>query len=82
MLQFFDYFYTDEGYLLANYGIEGESYDLIDGVPTWSDYIMNNPDGELDLASTWDAHVADIISMDIETCLEDYQAAYDRYMAR
>lgn len=32
---FLNYFYTDEGANLVNYGIEGESYELIDGKPVW-----------------------------------------------
>lgn len=40
-----DYRYTDEGTTLKNYGIEGVSYEMVDGVPTYTDVIMNNPDG-------------------------------------
>ncbi len=32
--------------MLYNFGIEGESYEMIDGYPTYTDYIMNNPDGK------------------------------------
>jgi len=40
-----DYAYTDEGYLLTNFGVEGVSFNMVDGVPTYSDLIVNNPDG-------------------------------------
>lgn len=40
-----DYVYTDEGYMLANFGIEGVSYEMVDGSPKYTDLIMNNPDG-------------------------------------
>ena len=40
-----DYYYTDEGYMLANFGIEGLSYNMVDGYPTYTDLILNNPDG-------------------------------------
>lgn len=43
--QFLNYLYSEEGHLLANFGIEGESYTMVDGVPTYTDLIMNNPDG-------------------------------------
>lgn len=43
--KFLDYLYSDEGHMLANFGIEGESYNLVDGYPTYTDYIMKNPDG-------------------------------------
>jgi putative aldouronate transport system substrate-binding protein len=42
VLQFFDYLYTDEGYMLANYGVEGETYTMENGTPTYTDMILNN----------------------------------------
>jgi len=41
-----DYAFTEEGHMLANFGIEGESYNMIDNYPTYSDLIHNNPDGK------------------------------------
>lgn len=44
--QYLDYQYTDEAYILNNYGIEGEGFDYDDnGDPALTDLIMNNPDG-------------------------------------
>lgn len=40
-----DYGYGEEGQLLFNYGREGESYTMVDGVPTYTDEILHNPDG-------------------------------------
>lgn len=40
-----DYLYTEEGSLLASYGIEGLSYEMVDGEPQYTDLIVNNPDG-------------------------------------
>lgn len=40
-----DYGYSDEGYLLMNYGVEGETFEMKDGVPTFTDFALNNPDG-------------------------------------
>lgn len=40
-----DYAYSDAGHMLFNFGIEGESYEMIDGYPTYTDTILNNPDG-------------------------------------
>ncbi len=34
---FFNYFFTEEGILLSNYGVEGESFRYVDGVPVMSD---------------------------------------------
>lgn len=42
--QLANYLYTDEGALLANWGIEGESFEYDDsGEPMWTDVVMNNP---------------------------------------
>lgn len=43
--KFLDFGYSDEGRMLYNFGIEGESYTMKDGYPTYTDKIMKNPDG-------------------------------------
>ncbi len=43
--KFLDYCYTEEGEIFANYGTEGVSFEMVDGAPTYTDLIMNNPDG-------------------------------------
>jgi putative aldouronate transport system substrate-binding protein len=43
-VQVLDYAYGTEGYMLFNYGTEGESYTLVDGKPELSELIKNNPD--------------------------------------
>ena len=41
-----NYFYTPEGALLANYGVEGQSFEYReDGTPWYTDLILDNPDG-------------------------------------
>jgi putative aldouronate transport system substrate-binding protein len=40
-----DYLYSDEGSLLCNYGIEGVTFEYVDGQPILTDLIVNNPDG-------------------------------------
>lgn len=45
IIKLLDYCFSDEGYLLCNFGIEGEDYTMVDGVPTYTDKILNNPDG-------------------------------------
>ncbi len=40
-----DYAYGDQGHMLFNFGVEGESYEMVDGYPTYTDWVMNNPDG-------------------------------------
>lgn len=44
--KYLDYKYTEEGSLMANFGIEGESYEMINGEPVYTDLIMNNPEGK------------------------------------
>lgn len=40
-----DYGYGDEGRMLFNFGIENESYIMVDGYPTYMDNITKNADG-------------------------------------
>ncbi len=40
-----DYFYSDEGAMLKNFGVEGVTYTLQDGEPVYTDLITKNPDG-------------------------------------
>jgi putative aldouronate transport system substrate-binding protein len=41
--QYLDYAYSKEGQLLYNFGIEGTSYDMVNGVPTYSEQMTKNP---------------------------------------
>lgn len=43
--RFLDYSYSEDGYMLNNFGIEGVSYEMKDGYPTYTDNIFNNPSG-------------------------------------
>lgn len=55
IVRYFNYFFTEEGSLLANYGLEGESFEYNDDhVPVYTDLVLNNPDG---------------MSMDVAMCL-------------
>ena len=50
-VQWCNYWFTREGSLLANYGVEGVSFEYVDGKPVFTDLVMNNPDGlALDIA--------------------------------
>ncbi|PNV61993.1 ABC transporter substrate-binding protein [Clostridium sp. chh4-2] len=40
-----DYAYGEEGHILFNFGVEGESYTMVDGNPIYTDWILKNPDG-------------------------------------
>lgn len=45
-IRYLDYGYSDQGYMLYNFGIEGISYNMVDGEPVLTDLLINNPDGE------------------------------------
>lgn len=40
-----DWMYSEEGNLCCNFGIEGLTYEMVDGAPVYTDVIMKNPDG-------------------------------------
>jgi len=42
--RFLDYAYGEEGHMLYNFGVEGESYTLVDGEPVYTDLILKNPE--------------------------------------
>ena len=42
-MRWLDHFYSEEGLLLATFGIEGESYNMTDGKPMLSELVMNQP---------------------------------------
>lgn len=45
-LEFLNYFFTDEGSLIANYGVEGYTWKRTDdGTAAWTEVVTNNPDG-------------------------------------
>ena len=50
-----DWLYSEEGNLACNFGIEGESYTMVNGEPVYTDVIMNNADG-LSVASALAAY--------------------------
>ena len=43
--QWMDFWYSKDGYNLLNFGVEGDTYNMIDGYPTYTDKILNNPEG-------------------------------------
>ena len=40
-LAFMDYFYSPEGRILSNFGVEGDTYTMVDGKPTFTDAVLN-----------------------------------------
>lgn len=44
-LKWLDYLFSPEGILYSNFGTEGDTYTLINGVPNYTDKILEAPDG-------------------------------------
>ena len=44
-LKWLNFWSTEDGLMLARYGVEGISYTMEDGKPVYTDVIYNNPDG-------------------------------------
>jgi len=44
-IKWLDFQYSEEGIMLNNFGVEGVSYDMVDGFPTFKDVVFNNPNG-------------------------------------
>ncbi|MBD2843686.1 extracellular solute-binding protein [Paenibacillus sp. IB182496] len=45
VIQWLDYQYSEEGILLNNFGVEGESYDVVDGNPIYKEAVTNPTNG-------------------------------------
>ncbi|NTV89666.1 MAG: extracellular solute-binding protein [Clostridiales bacterium] len=43
--KWFDYLYSEEGSKLCCYGVEGVTYNMVDGKPQYTDLMLKNPDG-------------------------------------
>jgi putative aldouronate transport system substrate-binding protein len=40
-----DFLYSNDGMLLTNFGVEGETYEIVDGRPVYMPEITDNPEG-------------------------------------
>jgi putative aldouronate transport system substrate-binding protein len=49
-VKWIDYAYSDEGSMLFNFGIEGETYTMVDGKPEFTDLVMKNPTVQIESA--------------------------------
>ncbi|WIV11643.1 extracellular solute-binding protein [Proteiniborus sp. MB09-C3] len=68
IVKWFDYAYSQDGFMLFNYGIEGVSYNMVDGKPQFTELLTNNPDG-LDFWS-----VSNKYKLEVGPYLRDYTA--------
>lgn len=44
-MKFLNYGFTEEGTMLYNYGVEGISYEMVDGEPQWTERITSGEEG-------------------------------------
>lgn len=45
-MRYLDFGYTEKGHMLYNFGVEGESYNVVNGEPQFTDLMKNNPEGK------------------------------------
>lgn len=43
--QWLDFGYGEQGHMLFNFGIEGQSYAMVNGSPRFTDWVIRNPEG-------------------------------------
>ena len=41
-IKYFDFWFSEEGRRLANFGVEGEHYEMVDGEPKFTDAVLNS----------------------------------------
>ena len=41
-IKYFDFFFTEEGRLLSNFGVEGETWDMVDGEPVYKPEVLDS----------------------------------------
>lgn len=57
LLGYFDYFWTDEGSILKNFGVEHEGFEFDEnGVPQYTELLYNNPNPSFSLSLVLDAY--------------------------
>lgn len=44
-IKLLDYFYGEEGHMIANFGVEDDTYTIADGEPVYTDKILKDPNG-------------------------------------
>lgn len=74
-VKWLDEHYSEAGSLLMTFGIEGESYNMVNGEPVLTDEILNNPDG-----LTYDVALAKYsLKPNTGEAMDDTYAIYSQY---
>lgn len=50
IIKYFDFWYSEEGRRLWNFGVEGDTYTVVGGEPHFTDKVLKNPEGKNALA--------------------------------
>jgi len=59
LLRYYDYFFTEEGSLFLNYGVEGVTYNMVDGKPVFTDLVLYDTEGYGSIYAIWGDYVYD-----------------------
>jgi putative aldouronate transport system substrate-binding protein len=57
IMKYFDYWWTEEGRRLLNFGIEGETYTMVDGKPQFTESVLKEPSVPDNLGKTVGAQI-------------------------
>lgn len=74
VLGYINWFFTEDGSIAANFGIEGEGFEYVDGEPRLTELVTNNPDGLSSFITE-----AMYLNWNAPFCLDDryYDSVYD-----
>lgn len=82
-IRYMDWFYSEEGRRAINFGIEGESYEMVDGKPEFTQEVLSQGAVNLHLKTKYGAQVAIGYQQDYEYerqwTVKEGQEAYDLY---
>ena len=56
LLKYLDYWWTDEGRTLVTYGIEGKTFEYVDGKPQYTEMMYANEDSAVTFSRAMDAY--------------------------
>ncbi len=92
-IRYFDFWFSEDGHRLANYGIEGEHYDIVDGEPKFKEELIHGERPILDVLRDSGAQWAFGFEQDFDyerqwlnkdalACMEAYQedVEFDRIL--
>ena len=68
-MTFLNYGYTEDGWMLYNYGVEGDTYNMVDGKAVFTDKMVNNPEynNMLDTIALYKHHIGPFLRFEHES---------------